>query len=202
MKDWVGNNKSTYVMLGASNHSDKNRQADDYYATDPHALELLLDSLKRDGIKLHNNIWECACGQGHLSDVLEKNGYITTNTDLVDRGYKNNFLQLDFLTTNTIFDGDILTNPPYKYAKEFVEHALDTLKDGYYCIMFLKIQFLEGQARLDLFKKYPPKYVYVNSARQLCAMNGEFDKYKSTAICYCWFIWEKGYKGEPIIRWI
>lgn len=202
MKDWIGNNKSTYVMLGASNHTDKERQNDDYYATNPHALELLLDSLKRDGIELHKYIWECACGQGHLSDVLEKNGYITTNTDLVDRGYKNNFLQLDFLTTNTIFDGDILTNPPYKYAKEFVEHALDTLNDGYYCIMFLKIQFLEGQARLNLFRKYPPKYVYVNSARQLCAMNGEFEKYKATAICYCWFIWEKGYIGEPVIRWI
>lgn len=202
MKDWVGNNKSTYVMLGASNHTDKERQNDDYYATNPHALELLLDSLKRDGIELHKYIWECACGQGHLSDVLEKNGYITTNTDLVDRGYKNNFLQLDFLTTNTIFDGDILTNPPYKYAKEFVEHALDTLNDGYYCIMLLKIQFLEGQARLNLFRKYPPKYVYVNSARQLCAMNGEFEKYKATAICYCWFIWEKGYIEEPIIRWV
>lgn len=202
MKDWVGNNKSTYVMLGASNHTDKERQNDDYYATNPHALELLLDSLKRDGIELHKYIWECACGQGHLSDVLEKNGYITTNTDLVDRGYKNNFLQLDFLTTNTIFDGDILTNPPYKYAREFVEHALDILKDSYYCIMLLKIQFLEGQARLNLFKRYPPKYVYVNSTRQICAMNGKFDKYKSTAICYCWFVWQKGFKGEPVIRWI
>jgi hypothetical protein len=202
MKDWTGNNKSTYVMLGASNHSDKERQNDDYYATDSHALELLLNSFKRDGVKIHKYIWECACGEGHLSNILEKNGYVTTNTDLVDRGYKNNFQQLDFLTTDTIFDGDILTNPPYKYAREFVEHALDILKNGYYCIMFLKIQFLEGQARLNLFKRYPPKYVYVNSTRQLCAMNGEFEKYKSTAICYCWFIWEKGYKGEPIIRWI
>lgn len=56
MKDWTGNNKSTYVMLGASNHTDKERQNDDYYATNPHALELLLDSLKRDGIELHKYI--------------------------------------------------------------------------------------------------------------------------------------------------
>lgn len=68
--------------------------------------------------------------------------------------------------------------------------------------MFLKIQFLEGQARKKLFEKYPPKYVYVNSKRQLCAMNGKFEKYNATAICYCWFIWEKGWKGEPVIRWI
>lgn len=202
MKDWTGNNKSKYVMLGASNHSDKERQNDDYYATDPHALELLLNSFKRDGVKIHKYIWECACGEGHLSNILEKNGYVTTNTDLVDRGYKSNFQQLDFLITDTIFDGDILTNPPYKYAREFVEHSLELIKDGYYCIMFLKIQFLEGQSRLKLFKKNPPKYVYVNSARQICAMNGKFDKYKSTAICYCWFVWQKGFKGEPVIRWI
>ena len=87
-------------------------------------------------------------------------------------------------------------------AKEFVEKALEITEDSCYTIMFLKIQFLEGQARLKLFKKYPPKYVYVNSARQLCAMNGEFEKYKATALCYCWFVWQKGYNGEPIIRWI
>lgn len=72
MKDWTGNNKSTYVMLGASNHSDKERQNDDYYATDPHALELFLNSFKRDGVKIHKYIWECACGEGHLSNILEK----------------------------------------------------------------------------------------------------------------------------------
>ena len=56
---------------------------------------------------------------------------------------------------------DILTNPPYKYAQEFVEHALALLKVGGYCVMLLKIQFLEGKARRKLFDKYPPKYVYV-----------------------------------------
>mgnify|MGYP000821112259 CR=1 FL=1 len=54
----------------------------------------------------------------------------------------------------------------------------------------------------EMFKKYPPKYIYVNSKRQLCAMNGEFEKYNATAICYCWFIWQKNWKGETVIRWI
>lgn len=61
---------------------------------------------------------------------------------------------------------------------------------------------MEGQARKKLFEKYPPKYVYINSTRQMCAMNGEFEKYNATAIYYCWFVWEKGYEGEPVIRWI
>lgn len=201
MKDWIGNKKTTFVTLGASNHSEKPREINDFYATDPNALEIFLDRLKEDGVKLHNYIWECACGEGHLSKVLENRGYKVWSTDLVDRGYgKGN---TDFLKSlKDEWVGDILTNPPYKYAKQFVEKALEITRSGCYTIMFLKIQFLEGQARKELFKKYPPKYVYINSARQMCAMNGEFEKYNATAICYCWFIWEKGFKGEPIIRWI
>ena len=202
MKDWTGNSKTTFVQLGASSHSDKEREQNDYYATDPNSLRIFLNKLKEDNICLHKNILECACGEGHLSDVLLENGYAVTNIDIIDRGYNKNFMRADFLKTDTEFDGDILTNPPYKYAKEFVKHSLDIIKDGRYCIMFLKIQFLEGQERKKMFEKYPPKYVYVNSTRQCCAMNGEFEKYNATALCYCWFIWQKGFKGEPIIRWI
>lgn len=200
-KDWTGNKRTTFVQLGASNHTDKEREQNDFYATDPHALEIFLDKLKEDGIELHR-VWECACGQGHLSNVLKTRGVDVWSTDLIDRGYGEG--NVNFLTClpGGKWDGDILTNPPYKYAKEFVEKGLELVDKGHYVIMFLKIQFLEGQARLELFKKYPPKYVYVNSARQLCAMNGEFEKYKATALCYCWFVWQKGYNGEPIIRWI
>ena len=200
-KDCTGNKKTTFVMLGSSNHSEKPRETNDFYATNPKSLEIFLDKLEKDKIKLHNNIWECACGKGHLSKVLENRGYKVWSTDLIDRGYgKGN---TDFLrSVDNEWCGDILTNPPYKYAKEFVEKALKVTRTGCYTIMFLKIQFLKGQARQELFKKYPPKYVYINSARQLCAMNGEFEKYNATAICYCWFIWEKGFNGEPTIRWI
>lgn len=199
-KDWIGNKKSTFVTLGASNHSDGEREVNDFYATDPKALEIFLKALERDGIKLHNNIWECACGMGHLSEVLKSKGYDVFSTDLINRGYGE--YNQDFLYLRTTGEQDILTNPPYKYAKEFVEHSLEILKDGYYCIMFLKIQFLEGQERRKLFDKYPPKYVYVNSARQTCYINGDMSKKMSSATCYCWFMWEKGFTGEPIIRWV
>lgn len=195
------NDKSVFVMLGASNHSSKNRQNEDYYATDPEALKLFLDKLNKDNIVLNHKIWECACGAGHLSEILKARNYDVVSTDLINRGYGDDYI--DFLEyKGEQLDLDILTNPPYKYAKEFVEKALEIVKCGNHVVMFLKIQFLEGQARLKMFKKYPPKYVYVNSKRQLCAMNGEFQKYTATAICYCWFLWEKGFKGEPVIRWI
>ena len=50
----------------------------------PHALEIAMPIFKDI---LHNNIWECACGQGHLSEVLKANGYNVKSTDLIDRGY-------------------------------------------------------------------------------------------------------------------
>lgn len=205
-KDWTGNKKSTFVTLGASNHSDGEREVNDFYATDPKALEIFLKALERDNFKLHKNIWEPACGMGHLSKVLEDKGYNVLSTDLINRGYGIIDNDSDFLNgkyyTHTKFDGDILTNPPYKYAKEFVETALNKICYGYYVVMFLKIQFLEGQERRKLFDKYPPKYVYVNSARQTCYINGDMSKTMSSATCYCWFIWEKGFKGETIIRWV
>lgn len=205
-KDWTGNKKTTFVQLGASNHSLTEREINDYYATDPNSLNIFLKALKRDNIKLHNKIWECACGNGHLSKLLETKGYEVLSTDLVDRGYGiGNIDFLDFsndIYKDFVLTADILTNPPYKYAKNFVEHAIDILADEYYCVMYLKIQFLEGKERRKLFDKYPPKYVYVNSSRQTCYINGDMSKKMSSASCYCWYIWQKGFHGETIVRWI
>ena len=205
-KDWTGNKKTTFVQLGASNHSDGEREDNDFYATDPNTLRLLLDELKKDGVELHTSIWEPACGQGHLSEVLREKGYNVLSTDLIDRGYGEVNADTDFLHgkyyTHTRFNGDVLTNPPYKYAKEFVETAIDKVENGCYVVMLLKIQFLEGKERYKLFKKYPPKYIYVNSSRQTCYINGDMSKKMSSASCYCWFIWQKGFEGEPVIRWI
>lgn len=222
MKDWTGNKKSIWSTLAANNHSEAERETNDFYATDPKALELFLDKINEDGIELHNDIWECACGTGNLSKVLKKRGYNVFSTDLIDRGFGHggiDFLDIFPLTRAIPQDGyvfyptsfkeetayfryDILTNPPYKYALDFVKHSLDILENGYYAIFFLKIQFLEGKARKKFFENYPPKYVYIHSERQKCPINNDFSKLNSSAVCYAWFIWQKGWKGEPIIRWI
>lgn len=200
MKDWIGNKNSVYVCNGASNHSEEEREIHDYYATDPNSLMLFLNQIKKDNFTLHKHIWECACGAGHLSKTLEAEGYDVYSSDLIDRGY--GIGNKDFMKASIMYGYDILTNPPYKYAQEFVEHALEILEDGYFCIMYLKIQFLEGQARKKLFEKYPPKYIYVNSTRQMCYINGDMSEKKSSASCYCWFIWQKGCTQPPTIRWI
>ena len=150
-KNWTGNYKSTYATLGASNHAEHNREEDDYYATDPATIKPLFVSEEFD-----NKIWEPACGEGHLSKEMLRLGKEVRATDLINRGEGE---QVDFLIFEGYWNGDIITNPPYKFAQEFIEKSLEITENGAKVAMFLKLQFLEGQKRKELFKKYPPKTV-------------------------------------------
>ena len=166
-KDWNGNSKAIFSCHGASNHSETERQTEDYYATPDIATELLceLETFSKD-------ILEPACGQGAISKVLKKHGYNVKSMDLIDRGYGEG--GVDFLQYDEVVDKDIITNPPYSLAAEFVEHAMDIVTDGHKVAFFLKLTFLEGEKRRALFKKYPPKKIYVSVSRIDCAKNGEF----------------------------
>ena len=203
MKDWTGDGNSIWKTLGASNHTDEEREQDDFYATDPDAVDklLMVESPNR-------RIWECAAGAGHLAKRLKAYGYDVYATDIKESDYPlgavQDFLKaerLDFITGRY----DILTNPPYKYAKEFVRKSLELVPDGCKCYMFLKLQFLEGVARYnEIFQNIPPQSVYVFKKRVLCAKNGEFERMRKagSAVAYAWFVWEKGYNGKTVLGWI
>lgn len=196
-KDWTGNYNSIFKTLGATSHSNETREDNDYYATTPEAAEHLLQLET-----FSENIWECACGAGHLSEVFVKSGYTVTSTDLIDRGYGHP--GKDFLKTKEKFNGDIITNPPYKYAQEFIEKALNVISEGNKVAMFLKLTFMESQGRRRLFAETPPKCVYVSSARLTCAKNGDFEAMKKaggSAVAYGWFVWEKGFTGNTTLKW-
>ncbi len=190
-----------FTPLGASNHTKKERAELDFYATDPVAINKLL--------KVEHpchRIWECACGDGHLSKRLKEKGFFVFSSDIVQRNFKLDDRKDFLMLTRKNIEYDILTNPPYKYAKDFVLKALDLLSEGQKVYMFLKLTFLEGKSRYkELFSKYPPKNIYVFSERVMCAKNGEFEKMKAgggSAVAYAWYVWQKGYKGKTIIEWI
>lgn len=178
--------------IGSTNLSKGEREPNDYYATEPKAVKMLLE-LETFSPK----IWECACGQGHIAKVLQENGHEVLATDLIDRDFGE---VEDFLQSDRKFDGDIVTNPPYKYAIEFCTKALDSIPTGNKVAMFLRLQFLEGKSRRKFFEENPPKTVYVSSSRLRCGKNGEFQK-DGNAVAYAWFVWEKGFKGKPQIEW-
>ena len=198
-KDWNGNANSIWKTLGASNHTDKERQNEDYYATDPIAAEWLL---KIEEIPRDKPIWECAAGEKHLSKVFEEHGYKVRSSDLIVR--TEDVEQLDFLTSNETWDGTIITNPPYNQAVNFIQKAMESITEGNKVMMFLKVQFLEGKSRKKLFEKYPPKTVWVSSSRITCAKNGDFEYMKAnggSAVAYAFYVWQKGYEGDTILKW-
>lgn len=189
-----------YATLGASNHSNEERDPNDYYATDPKALELLLDEYG-DEIDLLDRIWEPAAGGGHLAEVLRKRGHYVYASDVVDHGYEYDRL-VDFFKVSARTLCDIVTNPPYKLATEFIEHALDLVLPGGKVLMFLRLLFLEGQKRKELFEKHPPKTIYVSSSRLQCGKGGVFKKRAGeTALAHAWFLWEKGFQGTTELKW-
>lgn len=194
----TSNKESIYKMIGASNHTEKERQKEDYYATDPISVELLLDLET-----FNKDVWECACGEKHMSNVLEKRGYNVRSSDIIKRC--DDIEEYDFLNNENVeWKGDIITNPPYKYAEEFVYKALQIIPTGNKVAMFLRLQFLEGKKRKQLFTNFPPTKVLISSSRILCAKNGDFERMKQgggSAVAYAWIIWEKGYQGDPIIKW-
>lgn len=148
--DWTGNSNSIYKTLGASNHTESERESYDYYATSPVAAEHLLKLETFTG-----PIWECACGEGHLSKVFTKAGYQVRSSDLINRGFGE--ADVDFLAIdNQEWNGCIITNPPYKYAAEFIKKALDIIPTGQKVAMFLKLQFMESKGRKHIFINTPP----------------------------------------------
>ena len=62
--------------------AEEERAEHDYYATEPKAIDCLLEKAKLD-----KNIWEIAAGEGHLSKRLIELGYNVKSTDLVYRGF-------------------------------------------------------------------------------------------------------------------
>jgi hypothetical protein len=186
------------LSIVGSSRSNGEREKYDFYPTPSYAVDELL---KREIFK--GNIWECACGDGAISSVLELYGYNVYSTDLVYRNYgKGNINFLDNGLFNSFEKQDnIITNPPYKYALEFILQAkkLSNKKIA----MFLKTVFLESQKRKKMFqdKEFPLKTVYQFSKRVNPYKNGKVMK-NSGMIAYAWYVWDKEYCGKPTIEWI
>jgi hypothetical protein len=198
--DWLGNSRSVHATLGSRTGATGERHEQDYYATPPEAVRALL------AVENFNHlILEPCCGEGHISKELLADDalYIVESYDLFDRGYGN---RADFLCRmgNGIdkWGGDIVTNPPFATALEFIQRSLEITQDGAKVAMLLRTAFLEGQKRKIFFEECPPKTVWQFSKRIACAKNGDFKTQGGGAMAYAWFVWEKGYKGDTVIKWL
>lgn len=211
-KEWKGNSDSVRSRLAINKaHTTKGREQDDFYATDPAALETLLygcsewlQFIMNNVLRNSTHIWECACGDGNLAKCLTQNGYSVYATDLKNRGY--GCMDVDFLKEKQMLHDCfiILTNPPYSLATEFIEHALEILPDGGLYIALMNITYLAGQKRYQrVYSKGSLREIYVFSKRIECWKNNDREKYGNKAMAdFAWYVFQKGYKGQPTLYWL
>ena len=164
------------------------RKKSDYYET-PYSITNHI--LNREQLILP--ILEPACGSGAIVKVLHENGYYPTYYD-IDK---------NFFTETAKFE-TVITNPPYSQAFEFTKKAKEIATSK---IMFLlPLSYLHGKKRLDYIysdNKFPLKCIYVFCRYPMLGEKLRQDgKYNTGMMVYAWFVWDKGYEGEPIIRWI
>ena len=187
--------KDTLKVLGASNHCDAERSKLDYYGTDPISTKALL---KQE--TFNYKVWEPCAGHHLIVNELKSAGYDVFASDIAEyEGYNHQIL--DFFDYQGNWDGDIVTNPPYNLSTDFAVKALDLLQPGRKLALFLRLQYLEDTSRYEkVFKNNPPETVYVFINRQTSSKVDDFTV--GSAVAYCWFVWVKGFKGDPIIKWI
>lgn len=171
-----------------------NRERDDFYPTPSCATRALLEVERFEG-----SIWEPACGDGAISRVLQAAGYGVFSSDLIDRGF--GVPSRDFLLDYETSADNIITNPPFKLAEEFVEHALRRSRRK--VAMLCRLAWLEGKARRRLFTETPIARVWVFSGRVPMLRGGdETLKGGGGMIAFAWYVWDHAHIGAPTLGWL
>ena len=161
-------------------------------------------------------ILEPACGKGAILDILKNHfeWYDVDNIYSRDILYSEN---QDFLIDQSLKNipiDYIITNPPYSIFDKFVEKAKLVAKEKF---AFLgRLEFLTGINRynnkLYFDGNYNLKTVYQFVRKANLCFNTKYNpeyielredgKYPAGMYHYCWMIFENGYKGEPVFKWI
>jgi hypothetical protein len=163
----------------------------DFFPTPAWATHALTDNEKFEG-----DIWEPACGNGAMSEVLAATGCKVLSSDLHDRGYGEagvNFLLSKRSSPN------VVTNPPYNAAEGFVERGLKAADRKF--ALLLRLAFLEGANRQrSIFSKCPPSRVWVFSERITFYPAGAVQQGSGTT-AYAWFVWDKSAPQTTELKW-
>ena len=164
----------------------------DFYPTPRWATRALLANETFQG-----SIWECACGDGNMSAVLEEGGNEVISSDLYDRGFGTK--GVDFTKTDNASD-NIITNPPYNLAENFVHKGVSSSRKK--LALLLRLAFLESAKRkLSIFDIYPPSRVWVFSERITFYPKGAVRKGSGTT-AYAWFVWDHDHDGPTQLGWL
>lgn len=146
------------------------RDPNDYYPTPYNIIEAVIDST--DWFKYRQTIWEPCCGDRRFSEALETRGHTVISHDIVE-GY--NFFDWKNKQANII-----CTNPPFKFAREFISKAFELGVEK--MVLVLPERIFASKAGLACFKKHPPsKFVNLSWREDYLGKGGAPDRSLSVA---------------------
>jgi hypothetical protein len=175
------------IMTGAA--SSPPREEDDFYPTPWEGTESFLRAEGHLLAHFFRKVWEPACGNGAISEVMRTHGLDVVSTDLIDRHYRRGDSGIDFLKTRGALAPAIVTNPPYmnNLPEAFVRHAR---RIGVrYVALLLKADFWNAQTRMKFWDDLPPARCYPLSFRLDFMGRGR-------PVMNCtWFVWDWAMAG-------
>lgn len=171
------------------------RHADDWYIEPAWAVEGLL-ALERPfaGVVL-----DPCCGSGNIPRTLRAAGIDGVGSDLRNRGYTLAAQAPYTLSIPFVRPDSVISNPPYREARDFVECALANTSDRVYCL--LRLAFLETPKRAAWFRSSPLARVLVSSRRISMPPGDSGAKASGGKVAFAWFVWEHGHEGRPEVEW-
>jgi hypothetical protein len=181
----------TDIYVGVKK-DDPDRKENDFYPTPPLATFILCKYVRPP-----KNVVEPCAGRGNISIELQRNGHNVKSFDLNE--YDNSLVDIETgidvlaLERPNGYEG-LITNPPYHkdLPRKITEKALSEYP---YVAMFVRLTFLEGKKRKNLFTKYPPSDIIFLSDR-INFGSGLVEPINKThqlggMIAYMWIVWDR-----------
>lgn len=182
----------TLGISGDKSHAHAERGYD-LYETPAVAVEALLKVEQLPWM-----IWEPACGPGAIVRVLRAHGHDVLATDLVDYASPDqDFSGWDFLALpHGVEDVEaIVTNPPYRLAGKFVEHALTLCP---LVIVLARLAFLESTRREAILSKLSRVHVFANRLPMMHRYGWSGPR-SASGVAFAWFVWDAKHAGPATI---
>ncbi|ACL61078.1 type I restriction-modification system subunit M [Methylobacterium nodulans] len=168
----------------------------DFFPTPPWATRALCELLRERGVPIGGQqVWDPACGEGHMAGPLADYFRHVEASDVFDygRGYR----VTDFLDPAGHADRPdwIITNPPFSTSLEFALIALPLARVG--VALLVRTSWLEGGERYaKLFGPTPPSLV-AQFCERVPMTRGRWDPAATTATSYTWVVWRTMANRRP-----
>ncbi|MFZ0494415.1 MAG: hypothetical protein WBE80_10205 [Methylocella sp.] len=173
------------------------RAAQDFYVEPEWCDDMLFAAEKFSG-----PVHDPACGIGRIVIAAIKTGHVASGSDIIERSETRDF-SFDYLSDNEPMSyANIVCNPPYRAARQFIERALREARKSAFLLQY---GFMFGAERSAWLKTAPLKKVWILAPRPSMPP-GELVlaglKPGGGRIDYIWAVFERGHNGPPEIGWL